>query len=108
MKEEQLPFNKYENYEYTKFFLKNDNDDDKSMFYYSYHDGLKPVYKNNALQVIDNNALLYQEMITMIRSAKQFIHFQTYIIRDGFFLRTIFCELAKKAKQGVKVRFLVD
>jgi phosphatidylserine/phosphatidylglycerophosphate/cardiolipin synthase-like enzyme len=44
----------------------------------------------------------------LIRSAKNFVHIATFIIRDGLFFRTIICELAKKAQSGVKVRFLYD
>jgi phosphatidylserine/phosphatidylglycerophosphate/cardiolipin synthase-like enzyme len=52
--------------------------------------------------------MLLAETIRLIRVAKEFIHCNTYIIRDSVFFRIFTAELIKKAKSGVKVRFLYD
>lgn len=104
---DQAKFIKYENYEYSQT-VKKRNDDSATLFSYSLNCFLRPIYLNNDMQLITSNAQFYQECISSIRSAKKFIHIETYIIHDGFFLRTIFCELIKKAQNGVKVRFLYD
>jgi cardiolipin synthase len=84
------------------------NDDESNLLKYSFYVAFKPVYQNNDINILQSNTEIYEEYIKAIRSAKSFIHFETYLIRDGFFMRTVFCELIKKAKAGIKVRFLYD
>jgi cardiolipin synthase len=103
----QTKFNKYEDYEFSKqhFSTHKDNFD---IYRYSYHNELKPIYQSNNIQIIDSNTILLENMIRLIRSAKNFIHLETFIAHDGFFFRTITAELIKKVKSGVKVRFIYD
>jgi cardiolipin synthase len=77
---------------------------------YSYNfNGLgQPVLVNNDVEIIKNNINLFQEYIELIRKAEHTIHLQTYIVRTGFFLNSVANELIKKAKAGVKVRFMYD
>ncbi|GHU31783.1 hypothetical protein FACS1894166_03870 [Bacilli bacterium] len=84
------------------------NNEESNFFKYSFYTAFKPVYQNNGITILKSNTEIYEQYINLIRSAKTFIHFETYLIRDGFFLRTIFCELMRKARAGVKVRFLYD
>jgi cardiolipin synthase len=56
---------------------------------------------------MDNSQTL-NEIITLIRRAKKFIHIETFILHDGFFLRTIMAELVKKAQEGIEIRLLYD
>jgi cardiolipin synthase len=100
-------FNKYEDYAYSKSFVKS-NTESSNLFSYSYRNELKPIYKNNRVEILSSNTKSYSEIIRLIRSAKDFIHMETYILHDGFFLRTIIAELILKAKSGVKVRLLYD
>ncbi|GHU47658.1 hypothetical protein FACS1894218_2560 [Bacilli bacterium] len=86
----------------------NANDDENNLFKYSYFVADKPVYQNNEITILKSNTDTYKQVIDLIRSAKNFIHFETYLIRDGFFLRTVFCELIQRARAGIKVRLLYD
>jgi cardiolipin synthase len=52
--------------------------------------------------------MLFDSIISLIRSAKKFIHIEIYLIGDGIFLRTLLSELILKAKEGIEVRFLYD
>lgn len=79
------------------------------LFAYGYNNMAKPVYKNNKIEIIDDNTKLFEESIKLIRSAKQFINVQSFIFKyKGFWARIFFAELIKKANQGVKVRVLYD
>jgi cardiolipin synthase len=51
---------------------------------------------------------MFKEYINLVKSAKKFIHISTYICCDGVFFYVLANELIKKAKAGVKVRFLID
>jgi cardiolipin synthase len=100
-------FNKYEDYTYVKSFIQSDTES-SNLFKYSYRNELKPIYKHNRIEILSSNTKSYSEIIRLIRSAKDFIHMETYILHDGFFLRTVLAELILKAKSGVKVRLLYD
>jgi cardiolipin synthase len=102
---ESFKYSEFEKFEYTNKLLFTDPN---SVFAHCRTTSLKPIYKNNDLQIINPNNNLYSECIKLIRSAKTFIHIQMYLIHDGFFSRTIFAELISKAKQGIKIRFLYD
>jgi cardiolipin synthase len=102
----QAEFNKYENYTYTKACLNELNTN--NIFRYNYNNELKPIYLNNTIYAIDDNTAVLEHTVRLIRLAKEFIHFETFIIHDGFFFRIVMTELIKKAKEGVKVRFLYD
>jgi cardiolipin synthase len=102
---EMIKYAKYEKYSHTKQFL---NEHPNSIFIYNYNTSLRPVYENNNIHVFKHNAELYSECINLIRSAKKFIHIQMYMLHDGFFLRTMFAELIRKSREGVKIRFLYD
>jgi cardiolipin synthase len=104
-RKELIRYSVYEKYDYTDEIL---NSQKNNIFSYGYTTSLRPVYKNNNIEIIKNNADLYSQTIELIRSAKKTIHIQMYLIKDGFFLRTVFAELIKKAKQKVKIRFLYD
>lgn len=50
----------------------------------------------------------YNDLLMDIRNAKESIHMLYFIIRDDQISRLILKELAKKAQEGVEVRFLYD
>lgn len=103
----QMKFNMHENYDFANGYFKQ-NQDNTDMFRYTYQSELKPVYECNNIEPINNNTQLLENVVQLIRKAEKFIHYETYIICDGFFLRTVIAELIKKAETGVKVRFLYD
>jgi cardiolipin synthase len=98
-------FAETEDFTYTKSTLKSP---ESSIFNYCYYTQSNPVYENNKITIIDDNHDLYEEYINAIRSAKHSIHIETYIIKDGLFLFTIYNELIKKINDGVKIKFLYD
>lgn len=102
---QQKDFLKYESFAYSKKELFNDDD---SIFKYGLINSIRPICENNDIKIIEETPELYEKTIELIRSAKKFIHFQTYILHDGFWLRTIFAELIKKADEGVKIRLIYD
>lgn len=82
--------------------------DEHLLFDYAKNNSFRPIYKHNSIRVISFNNDLFDESIKLIRSAKNFIHIQMYILHDGFFSKAIQKELIAKAKQGVKVRLMYD
>jgi len=74
---------KHENFDYSKQLIEN-KDDRTLLFYYSLVNSLRPIYKNNQIEIIEETPQLYSKSIELIRSAKKFIHLQTYILHDGF------------------------
>jgi cardiolipin synthase len=103
-------FLKYENYEFTNKLINSKNIDDEigMVFNCIYLNQLKPVYEFNKYEVIKSNEMIFSEYINLIRSAKKHIHLQVYLIKDGVFIFLLISELIKKAKEGIKIRFLYD
>ncbi len=115
------PFKKKEWKEYNSLqanFVKNEKfyknkqlgltHDELNIFNFAKNNSFRPIYRNNKIQVIDSNPDLYKTSIQLIRSAKKTIHIQMYIVRQGFWLKCIMSELIKKAKSGIKIRFIYD
>lgn len=101
-------FNDYEDYTYTKKFLSNKNNIDKySDFLFIYNYSNSAIYENNNIEIIEQSDM-FKTTIEYIRKAKEFIHLQYYIISDSAWFYFIIDELVKKAKEGVKVRFMFD
>ncbi|WP_058486993.1 cardiolipin synthase [Defluviitalea phaphyphila] len=70
---------------------------------------------HNSLYTQDNKVKIYyngndkfKDMIKDIEEAKDFIHLEYYIIRNDNLGKKIINILAKKAKEGVEVKFLYD
>lgn len=82
--------------------------DELNVFNFAKVNSFRPIYKNNKISVIKDNSDLYKTSIKLIRSAKKTIHIQMYIVHKGFWLDSLMNELIKKAKSGVKVRFIYD
>lgn len=99
-------FTKLEDYTYTRELLANNQL--PSIYHYNLSAGLSPVYQHNEINIIPHLVDLYDTSINLIRSAKKSIYIITYILDDGFWLRTIAAELVKKVQAGVKVYLLYD
>lgn len=97
-------FHKYENYEFTKLYIK-DNELNDLVFAYNFNKS--PIYKNNQYTFIEQNQLM-ETSIDLIKSAKEFIHIHYYIISDCFWFDEISKALIEKAKENVKIRFMYD
>lgn len=106
---EQKSFIQHEDFSYSKEFMKTAGDDVKWLFSYSLNNMKKPIYKDNHIEVIEDNTRLFEESIKLIRSAKRYINVQSYIFSySGFWSKIFFTELIKKANDGVKVRVIYD
>ncbi len=64
-------------------------------------------YGNSVKSYFDGNDK-YRDLVNDIRSAREFIHMEYYILRPDNLGRTIVSELAKKAAEGVEVRLMYD
>lgn len=106
----QAAFIKHENFDFTKRFLKKSDLDENTrhIFSFSVNSEQRPIYENNAIEVIKNPKDLYEKSLALIEQAKDFIHLQYYIISDGVWLRSIANALIKKVREGVKIRLIYD
>lgn len=106
----QAAFIKHENFEFTKRFLKKSDLDENTrhIFSFSVNSEQRPIYENNAIEVIKNPKDLYEKSLALIEQAKDFIHLQYYIISDGVWLRSIANALIRKVREGVKIRLIYD
>ncbi|MGL4647502.1 MAG: phospholipase D-like domain-containing protein [Mycoplasmoidaceae bacterium] len=66
-----------------------------------------PIYNCNKIRMVDQKDLV-EESIKLIRSAKESINIQFYIISDSKWLNLILNELVKKSKEGVKIKIIFD
>lgn len=65
------------------------------------------VMAGNAAEVLQNGLLL-KRMMDDIEAARYTVHFETYLWRKGEFERQLVELFCSKARQGVKVRVLID
>ncbi|RIX51315.1 cardiolipin synthase [Paenibacillus nanensis] len=63
---------------------------------------------HNAVEIFTNGNQKFDALIADIEAAERHIHLEYYIVRDDDLGRRLAAALAKKAKQGVEVRFLYD
>lgn len=97
-------FNQYENYDFTNHHLKKFPKDDYA-FCYNYSGS--PIYDKNKYEFIDQSELV-KVSLEIIEKAKEVINVQYYIIAESIWLNLVIEALIKKAKEGLKVRFLYD
>ena len=64
--------------------------------------------EDNAVDIIVDGNVLFEQMIEDMKAAKEFIHIQSYIIRDDILFERIVQVLREKVLQGVEVRVLFD
>jgi cardiolipin synthase A/B len=67
-----------------------------------------PLVKGNRVRLLKDSTENYPAWISAIESARQWIHFETYILRDDPIGRQFAELLSEKARQGVKVRLIYD
>jgi cardiolipin synthase A/B len=63
---------------------------------------------DNEVQYINDGDVFFNSMFEDIAKAKRFIHFEMYIVRKDEVGTRLAQELAKKAKEGVEVKLLLD
>lgn len=62
----------------------------------------------NSIQVLQNGVMFFPALHRDIAAAKQSVHIESFIWYDGKVARALADLLAKKAREGVEVRVLVD
>ncbi|MCQ2748364.1 MAG: hypothetical protein MJ223_04090 [Mycoplasmoidaceae bacterium] len=61
------------------------NDDLLPLFVYGLENQIKPVSKDNKIEIIDDNTQLFEKSVELVRSAKEYINVQSYIFSySGF------------------------
>jgi cardiolipin synthase len=64
--------------------------------------------EDNEIGVFFEGEEKFESLVEDIRAAKDYIHMQYYIVRNDALSREIMKELARKAAEGLEVRFLFD
>lgn len=67
-----------------------------------------PLVEGNCVRLLKDGCENYPSWLDGIKSAQQWIHFETYILHDDKIGRVFAEALADAARRGVKVRLLVD
>lgn len=67
-----------------------------------------PISDNNKVEILNNGDKKYQILLEELKKAKEFIHFEYFIIKEGIIFEQIKEILIKKAKEGIEVRLLYD
>ncbi|KXZ39109.1 cardiolipin synthase [Alkalithermobacter thermoalcaliphilus JW-YL-7 = DSM 7308] len=70
--------------------------------------GRSPFTLNNEIKILTNGQNKFTELINDLKSAKDHIHMEYYIIKDSQIGRQIKDVLIQKAKEGVEIRILYD
>jgi cardiolipin synthase len=69
------------------------------------HSAIEP---GNSMQVLQNGNAFWPALMGDIAAARETVHIESFIWYDGKLARQLAALLAKKAKEGVEVRVLVD
>ncbi len=70
--------------------------------------GIPPATKGNTFELITNDTKAYNRMLEEIDNAKYSIDICTYVFQFDITTKVILDALTKKAKDGIKVRLLMD
>ncbi len=70
--------------------------------------GQATISYQNEVSVCTDGQQKYSALFEAIRSAHQFVHMEYYLVRNDPCGKRIVAELAKKAREGVEVKLLVD
>ncbi|HET6827113.1 MAG TPA: phospholipase D-like domain-containing protein, partial [Ramlibacter sp.] len=68
---------------------------------------LSTAVPGNSAQVLENGAF-FDILLERIRAARRTIHFETFLWKDGVLGRRLADALCERARNGVKVRVLLD
>ncbi|MDR1914555.1 MAG: PLDc N-terminal domain-containing protein [Clostridiales bacterium] len=78
------------------------------LIYLNFFSGNGAFTVNNHVKMYFEGGNKFDELLLDIKQAKRFIHLQYYIVRNDETGQRLINALAKKAAEGVDVRFLVD
>lgn len=72
------------------------------------HEHVPPACHGNHLRLVMDPVHTWREFIAMLEEAKETIHIMTFILAKDDVAREVIEVLARKAREGVKVRLLLD
>ena len=81
---------------------------DKSILQLVIRSGMSPITLHNKIDIYTDGRDKFAQMMEDIRQAKDHIHLEYFIIKDGELAKPLRALLIEKAKQGVEVRILYD
>ncbi len=81
---------------------------DKSIMHLVMRSGTAPITVHNQIEIYTDGHEKFAQMIKDIRNAKDHIHLEYFIIKDGVLAEELRELLIEKAQQGVEVRLLYD
>ncbi len=90
-----------------KDFINQYGNAEKQAFYLKNH-AHTSIFRTNATKYYALGEDLWQDLLCDLEKAEKFIFMEYFIIGDGIMLQSIVDILKKKAKAGVKVKFLFD
>lgn len=67
-----------------------------------------PIFKNSSCTYYPSGEASYNDIISALKSAKEFIFIEFFIIKEGVFWNSILDILSEKVKEGVDVRIIYD
>ncbi len=67
-----------------------------------------PAFNNTSTRYFSSGEKFFEQLIVDLKSAKQFIFLEFYIINNGIMWNTILDNLVQKVKEGVKVKIVYD
>ncbi len=88
--------------------LEEENPGAASLAHYIARSGCHPVYDGTAVTYFPLGEDKFEEMLKQLEAAEHFIFMEYFIVDEGIMWGRILEILAKKAKEGVEVRFLYD
>jgi cardiolipin synthase len=80
----------------------------KELAFMVLNDSMSPLTSRNAVKLLVNGENKFPEVLQAIQNAKHHIHIEYYIYEDDEIGRALADAMIKKAKEGVKVRFIYD
>jgi len=81
---------------------------DKNVMHLVMRSGMVPITIHNKIDIYTDGRDKFAQMLEDIRQAKDHIHLEYFIIKDGKLARPLRALLIEKALQGVEVRILYD
>ncbi|RMA66058.1 cardiolipin synthase [Ulvibacter antarcticus] len=82
--------------------------ENKKLINFLINECLSPLTENNSVKILVNGESKFPKVFEILETAKNHIHIEYYIFNDDEIGREFIEILIKKAKEGVKVRFMYD
>ncbi len=70
--------------------------------------GSNPISDNNKIKTLNNGDVKYKHLMRDLESAKDFIHLEYFIVKEGLIFDEMLEILIRKSLSGVEVKFLYD